>query len=273
MLRDLKNFIGIFRTGLVLVFFGLITWVVSAKPAAADTLDRAQAAYQSGSYEEASTLYLQHVEGAGPANASVFHNLGLAFDRQKELGAAVASYLRALQLQPRQGDFQYNLHFLLGKATDKLDGNFPQPFPAQLLLSRWASERELFYTTLAVFMLAMASLSYAWLRTRFRVGSLGAGGLFLVLALYGGFSLIYKLRYTPDQGAVAVPKLEAYSGPTQSVVIFELHAGAPLQILEKSGEWVKIELSDQKRGWVRASGIASFGSEHVILPTNLSSKS
>ncbi len=262
MLRILKFYLG-----------AAIVILTGAGPLQANTLEKAQAAYQSGQYKKAADLYLQLVEASATPTASVFHNLGLAFGRQQELGPAVASYLRALQLQPRQGDFQYNLHFLLGQAQDKLDGNFPRPAAARVLMGNWTSERELYYLTLGFFLLTAGSFSYALLRKNFQSSAFSAGGVFLLLTIYLAVSFVYKLRFTPDQGAVVVSKLEAYSGPTQSVVIFELHAGAPFQILETSGEWVKIELSDQKRGWVRTDGIASFGSEHMILPPPLSSKS
>lgn len=260
MLRRLRSFLWILCIGL------------AATAAQAGSLEKAQAAYQSGAYAEAIQQYLQVVEASG-TNASVYHNLGLAFDRQKELGQAVAAYLRALQLEPRQGDFQYNLHFLLGQTEDKLDTNFHRSMGTRLLLDQWLTERELFFGSLAVFLIASALFSYSFLRKRLRGPAVSVGALFVLLTLYGSLSLGYKLHYAPDQGAVIAPKLEAYSGPTQSVVIFELHAGAPFQILETSGDWVKIELSDQKHGWVRSEGIASFGSERTILPSEARSKS
>ncbi|MBC7530981.1 MAG: SH3 domain-containing protein [Oligoflexus sp.] len=252
--------------------------LISASPVQAGSLDKAQAAYQSGQYEDAVNQYLQVIEASesksSPSpSASVYHNLGLAFDRQKELGQAVASYLRATQLQPRQGDFQYNLRFLLGQTQDKLDNNFHRPMETSFLLDQWTTERELFYLSISVFLIAAAVYSYAFLRTRYRTAATSVGSIFFLLSLYSAASLFYKSQFVPDQGAVIAPKLEAYSGPTQSVVIFELHAGAPFQILETSNDWVKIELSDQKRGWVRSEGIASFGNEHNILPAKASSKS
>ncbi len=232
----------------------------------AATLKDAEAAYQAGNYKEAAADYLDIVR-QNPPNASVFHNLGLAYDRDKALGPAIAAYLRAAQLQPREADFQYNLRFLLGEAQDKLDVSFPRPFPANLLADQWLSARELYYLTLALFLLLCAALSIAVLKKNLRsltiTGSLGLG----LLVLYGAGSFFYKQSLARDQGAVASPTLSAYSGPSQSIVIFELHEGAPFQILETSGDWVKIELSDQKRGWVRKAGVVSFGRD-LLLPGN-----
>lgn len=245
--------------------------------AEASTLDKAEAAYSAGRYEESTKLYLERAleRATSTPSASLFHNLGLSFDRQKELGLAVASYLRAAQLEPRQADFQYNLHFLLEQASDKLEARFDKG----LLKTLWAgpsvflSERESFYAA-AIFLLFFSGfLSFALLKPRARRVSgflASVSALFLLICLSG---LSYKLFGEADVGAVAVPKLNAYSGPTESVVIFEIHQGAPFQILNTSGEWVKIELSDQKQGWVKKEGIASFGRNRVILPPEVESKS
>lgn len=262
----------------ILVYFVLLASVSSfGSMALGSTLERAESAYSAGRYNEATDLYLERAldKDTTAPNASVFHNLGLALDRQNELGPAVAAYLRAVQLEPRQGDFQYNLQFLLGKAQDKLDAQFQRDVLTRMWAgpSVFASERELFYLGLVFLALVAGFFSFSLLSPRHRKSAglmtavCGMVGLVLASALH------YKLRGEADLGAVAVPKLSAYSGPTESVVIFELHSGAPFQILNTKGEWVKIELSDQKQGWVKRSGIASFGREVVILPSHLPKKS
>ncbi|MBC7658384.1 MAG: hypothetical protein H7249_01605 [Chitinophagaceae bacterium] len=254
--------------------FSLIMAFALSPVATAGTLEKAQAAYESGGYAESSKLYLEYVEAeASSPNGSVFHNLGLAFDREKELGPAVAAYLRALQLRPRQDDFQYNLRFLLGKAEDKLDSNFPVPTSERLFPSHIASEHEIFYAGLVFLVLTALFMSYGILQTRLKKSALSVSGIAALLTIYCSIGLYLKVNHTHDVGAISAPKVEAYSGPTQSVVIFELHEGAPFQIVDSSGDWVKIELSDQKRGWVRKEGIVSFGRDQIILPPHVSSKS
>lgn len=255
---------------------GFLIAVVTSTALFGSVLDKAESAYTSGRYSDAAQLYLERVLdplATGP-NASVFHNLGLAFDRQNEEGLAVASYLRAVQLEPRLGDFQYNLQFLLGKTQDKLDLDFHQ----DLLTTLWAgpspflSQKENFY--LSVFVLSVFSVFlsiFIGLPAYRLLGGMAALGFGLIgLSLLSGLS--FKLLGEPDLGAVAIPKLSAYSGPTESVVIFELHNGAPFQILNSTGDWIKIELSDQKQGWVKKSGIASFGRDIVILPSHVAKK-
>lgn len=248
-----------------------------ASTASGSPLGKAESAYSAGRFDEATELYLERTldKATTAPNASVFHNLGLAFDRQNELGLAVAAYLRAVQLEPRQGDFQYNLQFLLGKAQDKLDVNFQRDVLTYLWAgpSLFVNERELYYLGLFFLLLFAGFFSFSLLSQRHRKSAGLTTALCGMLGLVLASALHYKLRGEADLGAVAVPKLSAYSGPTESVVIFELHSGAPFQILNTKDDWVKIELSDQKQGWVKRSGIASFGREVVILPSHLPGKS
>ncbi|RZA23459.1 MAG: hypothetical protein EOP10_12725 [Proteobacteria bacterium] len=269
------------RTKLMIQFhFMLICTVgliVFEGPLRASTLDRAESAYGAGRYDEAAQLYLERAMDKAPnsANASIYHNLGLAFDRQKELGLAVAAYLRAVQLEPRQGDFQYNLRFLLDQAQDKLEPDFPREILPFIWdgPGRFLSEREVFYAAVGLLVLTAFLVSLALVLPRVRKGALSFALLSALCLISSGSALSYKIWGQPDLGAVAVKTLNAYSGPTESVVIFELHQGAPFQILNTSGDWVKISLSDQKQGWVKKEGIASFGKDSVIVPAHVDIKS
>jgi tetratricopeptide (TPR) repeat protein len=255
-----------------LILIGAMGWVFCAYPLRASTLDRAESAYSAGQYDQAAKLYLERAldQAQEPANGSVYHNLGLAFDRQKDLGLAVAAYLRAVQLEPRQGDFQYNLRFLLEQSQDKLDAEFPQEPLAVLWegAGRYLSEREVFYLALGSMVISSLLMNAAWLRPKIRRGALVSASLSGLCTLALLTALSYKLWGQQSLGAVVVKSLSAYSGPTESVVIFEIHQGAPFQILNTSGDWVKISLSDQKQGWVKKDGIASFGKKATILPSD-----
>lgn len=243
----------------------------------ASTLDKAQAAYSEGRFAEAAELYMERaVDRAVTApSASLFHNLGLALDREKKLGMAVAAYLRAAQLEPRHGDFEYNLSFLLKQTQDKLDPDFDRSIPDAIwaAYAPFASQKEIYYILMLSFLIFALATSVALLKARYRKGASILASIAAAIALVSASSLSYKLLREPDLGSVSVPKLSAYSGPAESIVIFELHEGAPFQILNSNGEWIKIRLSDQKQGWVKKSGITSFGRTAVILPANEDQKS
>ena len=216
-------------------------------------------AYQQGDFARAASLYLKLIE-KNPYNASLYHNLGASLYRQGELGAAVAAYLRASRLQPRDPDIRYNLQFLLNKGSDRLSDQLPQKGWRQLLIAEESSEKELFYATVIVF--CLSAIGGAWLvRRRPALLLMVIPGF--ILSLYLGLNLIYKRDISPQWGAVREAQLAAYSSPTEknAVVIFQLHAGAPVAIMEEQGDWLKIGLSDLKTGWIPRRGLIVFGKD------------
>ena len=241
-----------------------LVWTLAFSPfslskafGAQDPATEATQAYQQGDFTRATGLYLQLIE-RNPNNASLYHNLGTALYRQGDLGAAVAAYLRAARLQPRDPDIRYNLQFLLGKGSDRLDDQLPQKGWRQLLIADESSERELFYGTLLFF--CLSTLSGAWLVQR-RPAWLALMVPGLCISFYLGLNLIYKRQVSPLWGAVHDAEIAAYSSPTEknAVVIFQLHAGAPVAIMEEQGDWLKIGLSDLKTGWIPRRGLIVFG--------------
>jgi tetratricopeptide (TPR) repeat protein len=88
--------------------------------AADSDLEAAARFYQRGEFDRAIALYEKRLSNE-PANASLYHNLGLSYYRNGQLGPAIAAYLQAAQLQPGEPDIRYNLEFLLKQTQDKLD--------------------------------------------------------------------------------------------------------------------------------------------------------
>ncbi len=254
----------------IVIYLALLGGLLfSSLQLSASTLERAELAYSEGRYRESSEYYLERItdKGIKGANGSIYHNLGLAFDRQKQLGLAVAAYLRAVQLEPRQGDFRYNLQFLLSQAKDKLDYSIPGEWYDEL----WAlpaspfSEKEIYYLALTLLLFFSIFMCWSILDPARRRLALGFGSVVSFLFCLSVLGLTYKLFGEKSLGAVSVPKIKVYSGPTEAVVIFELHEGAPFQVIHINGDWVKIQISDQKQGWVKREGVTSFGRKELVF--------
>ncbi len=235
--------------------------LLPSKVWSAPRAEEAASRYQKGEFAAAADIYLQLID-ENPSNASLYHNLGASLYRNGEIGAAVAAYLKALQLKPRDPDFKFNLAFLLAKATDKLEARMPPRSWQNLLISEQLSQRELLY--LSVGSVLLLSFGGTWLLRRRE--TLPRLLTFLVplsvLCLYLAGNLWAKVEWQQDWGAVQANELAAYSSPTgkSAVQIFKLHEGAPFAVLESSGDWLKIGLSDQKTGWIQRDQVVVFGS-------------
>ena len=250
------------------VFLSLIAalFLVSyakAEPRLEAQVNRAMELYQKGAFSEAAEAYGE-LEPFLP-RASLYHNLGLALYRSGDFGSAVAAYLRAVQLEPRDPDMNYNLQFLLKKTTDQLEPQLVHnPFEKELASLPLSLREATYLLSLGVFLLGL-SLSF-WVFKKKPLWFVPAGLLLLAVGFLGSLAFV-KWNLPSDWGAIRVPKVNVFAGPTDknATVIFELHAGAPFALLEQRDAWVKIGLSDLKTGWVKADQVSVFGRQHTIF--------
>ena len=212
----------------------------------------ANAAYDDGDYDRAAAGYGELV-GSGVKNGHLQYNLGNALLRDGQLGPAVAAYLRAAVLRPRDQDVLANLRFAREKARDALEPPAPSPFFRTVTFWHYSlSRRELVILALALNLLFWSALA---LRARFPASEGArwlAGLLLLALVLVGGSAL---LRLTmPEQIAVVlVPESSATAGfEAESAVRFKLHAGTEVRVNERRDEYLRVQLPTGEQGWIPA---------------------
>lgn len=97
----------------------IILFVFLSSPLFADPLTEAMNAYDQGDFKKAATVYEDLVK-SGIQNGSVFYNLGNTYFRLGEKGKALAAYLAARRLLPRDPDIKANLKFAHEQMVDKL---------------------------------------------------------------------------------------------------------------------------------------------------------
>lgn len=210
----------------------------------------ANGAYEEGRYGRAVELYASLIED-GIENGRLHYNLGNAYLRNGQLGPAIASYRRALRLQPRNADARANLAFARQSARDAIAAPEPGPvvrtfFFWHVGLSRSEAVRLGAVTNLLfwlVLLLALVRPSAELLR------GVAAALLVVTLALFGS-ALARSLA--PGQVAVVVPQeVDVYSGTdSEAVLRFKLHAGTELRLREEREGWVRVELPDGEQGWM-----------------------
>lgn len=229
----------------------------------------AEDAYRQGDFEEAIQIYLAAIQG-GEENASLFYNLGNSLYKKGETGSALAAFLRAQSLDPSDPDIRYNLRFLQDKARDKLDIKLANDPWHQLSAARWFGERALFWWTVLPSIMMLSLIGWQLASARASILSwVAVLGLFLG-ALYPGLSLAHARWKENDWGAVRSSVADVLASPTvrNAVVIFQLHEGAPFAVINQSGDWFKIKLSDGKTGWILREHLAIFGKNFFSYQTS-----
>lgn len=236
-----------------------------AASAGADSLWTAGVqAYSDGLWSEALADW-QEICDMGLESSDLYCNIGDAWYKQNELGQAVLAYERALKLDPSNATARYNLDFVNNMIQDKIE-TVPEFFLKQwsrklcwlLPSGAWAALcLVLFAAVLACLLLFLLSASSSARKTGFILG--------VILLVFASLSLAFSLRQRADyrkvDAAVVVkPVSSAKSSPGSSSVVdlFVLHEGTKVQIIDKVGEWVNIELSDGRQGWILASDLETI---------------
>ncbi|MCP3961178.1 MAG: tetratricopeptide repeat protein [bacterium] len=221
----------------------------------------ANAAYEAGRYRQTIDAYEQLLEH-GTENGHVHYNLGNAYLRNGELGRAIASYRRGRAFLPRDQDVQANLEFARKSAKDALAP--PEPGAVSKTLFFW--HHGLSRAELGALVVALNLLLWIILILRlYRRQSEALRWIFVALLLTlatAGVSL--GLRHLkPPQVAVVVPQeVDVRSGTSPSaLVLFKLHAGTEVRMVDRRDEALRIALPEEGRGgWI--------ATEHAELVTD-----
>ncbi len=213
----------------------------------------ANAAYEAGRPAEAIELYGKLL-GHGHDNGHLHFNLGNAYLRNGELGRAIASYRRSQAFLPRDQDVQANLDFARKSAKDALAP--PEPSDVKKTLFFWyygLSRAELGTIVVVINLLLWLVLVLRIYRRGSEVLRWTFMTLLLLLLVTGGSLAVRYLQ--PLEVAVIIPQeIDVRSGTNvKDVVLFKLHAGTEVRVVDRREGSVRIALPEEGRGgWIEA---------------------
>ncbi len=213
----------------------------------------ANAAYEEGRYARAIALYERLLE-TGFENGHLHYNLGNAYLRNGELGRAIAAYRRARAFLPRDQDVRANLAFARKSARDAIAP--PEPSAVQKTLFFWhhgLSRAELGKIVVVLNVLFWGVLMLRLYRRGSEVLRWTTIALLLLL-LTTGTSLALR-HFDPRRVAVVVPQeVDVRSGTNEAaLVLFKLHAGTEVAVVDRREGALRIALPEAGRGgWIDA---------------------
>jgi len=231
------------------LFLCLLVW--SQSLFANELVDEAVKAQSSQDYPKAIELYKQVLKD-GIANGHIYYNLGNAYFRVDKKGEAMAAYLAARSLLPRDPDVALNIKHVKKDLVDKLDTSYKHGLIGTLVFwSGWFSLSEHVFTFGFLMLIAGSLFLLGILKSEWRMLKT-MGVLFWILAAIVGIGATVHWQQDGSWGATTVELASVYSGPAKAgnSVLFELHEASPFVVLEKRDGWLRIGLSDGKQGWI-----------------------
>lgn len=222
--------------------------------------DEANLLYQQGKYEQAIDNY-QNIIDEGLESGPLYFNLGNAYYKLNQLGAARLNYERATEFLKNDEDLEENINLLKLRLVDQID---PTP---KFILNVWWDQivdfividgliwivAGLFWLVIVVF-----SIRYYY-RSRGRGDRLNL--IFMsVMTLFILFTLIsvqkiYNLE-TEQYGIIMKSTVTSLAEPKPGATeVFILHEGTKIKIERIANDWFEIRLEDGKTGWLEGSDL------------------
>ena len=220
--------------------------------------EKAGEAFAAGQWQNALNCY-QMIEGEGLVSDDLYYNIGNTFLKLQDNAHAILYYERALKLNPSHADAAHNLEIVRQMTLDKID-----EVPDFILVSWFHNLRQ-----------GLSANAWAWitlgllllagiLLTVFRSGaprslrkvSFILSCIVLVLAIFTFiFSLQQKRAVTrQDSAIVTAPVCSVKSSPAEGgKMVFVLHEGTKVRLLDDVGDWARIEIADGRQGWAQGS--------------------
>ena len=220
----------------------------------------AESYFDRGDYERALTTYNSILASQGSdLNGYLLYNLGNTYYRLGKIGEAMASFLAARKLLPRNPDIQANLKFLSSRITDKLSYNEkPSLWSYLKFWQNSFTSKELYYCFVFFIFFSFLLLSVYILKRKY-LYCLNSAKIFFLISV---FSLsLFSVSYFSEShwAAVKLDRVKVLSGPGNlNTSVFELHKAAPLKILKEKNRYFLIEISDGKKGWVPLDSLHFF---------------
>jgi len=215
-------------------------------------------AYTDGDLIEAVARF--EATAAVSHDADVYYNLGNTRARRGELGHAVANYLRASRLAPRDPDIRANLAWVRSHTRDiELEGAPPPPVIRHLGAILGALSLDEFCLLLiAALWLAALVIAWAWWRTGWtpvmRRWGLVSG--FILLAILANSAWRWYDQRVKDVAVVVVAEVDVRSGPEESFpVVFQVHDGLTLQVKASRDDWSQVTLGGEWDGWLPTAAL------------------
>jgi len=245
------------KSGLILFFLFLYFAGI-----ASEISDSANKAYAKGEFEKAAKLYEKKL--ANGEAFELYYNLGNSYYKTNNIALAILNYERAKKLKPNDPDVIFNLELANKKIVDKVEPS------SSVFIAEWKSsflnlfsEKGWSVLCISLFFISILLLA-AYLfskRIVIRQVTFWTAFLFIVLAIAVFFCARaqYKQAAFGNEAIIIAQSADVTGSPSANGIrLFILHEGTKVKVLESSQGWSKIELTENKIGWVPDNSFISI---------------
>lgn len=224
-----------------------------------DQLSKAEKFYAEKDFESALNIYSE-IENSGNFSFELYYNMGNCHFKLDDIASSILYYERAKKLNPTNEDLLFNLEYAQSKTADKVEA-LPKSRAANLYdsvlnlfsVDGWAT------VSVVLFITGLIALFLFFYLSQISIKKLSLISSIIVLVLSGSSYLLASSKLAKEnirEGIVFSSTVNVTSSPNNSgTELFVIHEGLKVEILETSGDYVKIKLADGNVGWIETSNI------------------
>jgi len=235
--------------------------LVMADDALESRFEDANLLYEKGQFETAARAYEQLIS-EGYRSAPLLFNAGNANFKAGQTGRAVAFWLQAEALEPRNDRIKINLEFARKSIAGGVIPVPAWPAPLQILtLDEWAMallvSGWLFFGALTVLVIRPSC------RSLMRLPVTLCGLLLLCVVLLAVMTARDRLRTIT--AVVVTDEAVVRFGPlSESQSAFVARNGSEFRVTDRKDEWLKIEDSQGREGWLLGSQVIQLRAGRLL---------
>ena len=247
----------------LLIFISVFCFITAWGQGKDSTFENANAAYNAGQFENAVILYKKILDN-GQHSAELYFNLANSFYRLNQVGESIFYFEKAKQLNPNDQDILVNAAFAQNMAIDAVEV-LPKSQITQWkektigLLSQegWA-----YFAVFLIWLLVLFWGIYLWNKVPFVKRTFFLLTIVSALLLMGSLSMAFIKSSNAEEttyGILFNQKIEVWAEPnSRAEVLFLLHEGTKVQMLDQLQEWQKIRIANGSEGWIKNGKVRSL---------------
>jgi tetratricopeptide (TPR) repeat protein len=245
------------KSGLIL--FSLFFYVTGI---ASEISDSANKAYAKGEFEKAIKLY--EMELANGEAFELYYNLGNSYYKTNNIALAILNYERAKKLKPNDPDVIFNLELANKKIVDKIEPS------SSVFIAEWKSgflnlfsEKGWSVLCISLFVISLLLLTVYLFSQKILIRQVSFWTAFLFIVFASAVFFCARAQYAQtaygNEAIIITQSADVTGSPSaEGTRLFILHEGTKIKVLESSQGWSKIELTENKIGWVPDNAFISI---------------
>ena len=227
------------------------------------TFENANSAYNAGQFEKAVMLYKEILE-SGQQSAELYFNLANSYYRLNQVAESIFYFEKAKLLKPKDEDININSAFAQNMAIDAVEV-LPKSQMTQWkekIFDLLSQEGWAYFTVLLAWLLALFWGLYLLNKVPLVKRTFFVSTVVLGLLLMGSLAITFvKASNAADTtfGILFNNKIEVWAEPNKRAeVLFLLHEGTKVQMLDELQEWQKIRIANGSEGWIKDGKVRSL---------------